>query len=74
MLDRNISDGQKTVDATVAELDGLPQDYIDPQKPDKLECVDRASTPYGKVHGRILSVLETYPGMTKTLLENDVTA
>jgi hypothetical protein len=64
MLDRNISDGQKTVDATVAELDGLPQDYIDRQKPDK----------NGKVHGRILSVLETYPGMTKTLLEKDVTA
>ncbi|HTR67485.1 MAG TPA: M3 family metallopeptidase [Terriglobales bacterium] len=35
MFDRNISDGQKSVEATVAELDGLPQDYIDRHKPDK---------------------------------------
>jgi thimet oligopeptidase len=33
MFDRNISDGTKTVQATVAELDGLPQDYIDRHKP-----------------------------------------
>ncbi|HSS97136.1 MAG TPA: M3 family metallopeptidase, partial [Terriglobales bacterium] len=33
-FDRNISDDQKVVDATVAELDGLPQDYIDRHKPD----------------------------------------
>ena len=35
MFDRNISDGQKSVEATAAELDGLPQDYIDRHKPDK---------------------------------------
>jgi len=35
MFDRNISDGQKSVDATLADLDGLPQDYIDRHKPDK---------------------------------------
>jgi thimet oligopeptidase len=34
MFDRNISDGQKSVEATVADLDGLPQDYIDRHKPD----------------------------------------
>jgi thimet oligopeptidase len=33
MFDRNISDGTKTVQATVSELDGLPQDYIDRHKP-----------------------------------------
>jgi len=36
MFDRNISDGQKTIEvASVAELDGLPRDYIDRHKPDK---------------------------------------
>ncbi|HSS96525.1 MAG TPA: M3 family metallopeptidase, partial [Terriglobales bacterium] len=34
VYDRNISDDQKVVEATVAELDGLPQDYIDRHKPD----------------------------------------
>jgi thimet oligopeptidase len=34
MFDRNISDGQKEVEADPAELDGLPQDYIDRHKPD----------------------------------------
>jgi len=34
IYDRNISDDQKVVEATVAELDGLPQDYIDRHKPD----------------------------------------
>jgi len=34
MFDRNISDGEKTVDVdSVSELDGLPQDYIDRHKP-----------------------------------------
>ena len=33
MFDRNISDGKKTIEATPAELDGLPQDYIDPTSP-----------------------------------------
>ncbi len=34
MFDRNISDGQKTVEvANVSELEGLPQDYIDRHKP-----------------------------------------
>ena len=33
MFDRNISDGQKTVEADPSELDGLPQDYIDRHKP-----------------------------------------
>lgn len=33
MFDRNISDGQKTVEADPGELDGLPQDYIDHHKP-----------------------------------------
>ena len=34
MFDRNISDGQKSVEVTdVSELDGLPQDYIDHHKP-----------------------------------------
>ncbi|MGD0987747.1 MAG: M3 family metallopeptidase [Candidatus Sulfotelmatobacter sp.] len=33
MFDRNISDGKKTIEATAAELDGLPQDYIDRHKP-----------------------------------------
>lgn len=32
-FDRNISDGQKTVEADPSELDGLPQDYIDRHKP-----------------------------------------
>jgi thimet oligopeptidase len=33
-FDRNISDGTKTVEvASVSELDGLPQDYIDRHKP-----------------------------------------
>ncbi len=32
-FDRNISDGQKTVEADPGELDGLPQDYIDHHKP-----------------------------------------
>ena len=34
VFDRNISDDQKVVDATVAELDGLPHDYIERHKPD----------------------------------------
>jgi thimet oligopeptidase len=34
MLDRNIADGQKTIEADPSELDGLPQDYIDRHKPD----------------------------------------
>ena len=34
MFDRNISDGQKVVEADPSELDGLPQDYIDRHKPD----------------------------------------
>jgi thimet oligopeptidase len=34
MFDRNISDGQKTVEADPSELDGLPQDYIDRHKAD----------------------------------------
>jgi thimet oligopeptidase len=33
MFDRNISDGKKTIEVTTAELDGLPQDYIDRHKP-----------------------------------------
>ncbi len=34
MFDRNIADGQKTVEvSSVSELDGLPQDYIDRHKP-----------------------------------------
>jgi thimet oligopeptidase len=33
MFDRNISDGQKVVEADLSELDGLPQDYIDRHKP-----------------------------------------
>ena len=33
MFDRNISDGRNTVRALRAELDGLPQDYIDRHKP-----------------------------------------
>jgi thimet oligopeptidase len=34
MFDRNIADGQKTVEVdSVKELDGLPQDYIDRHKP-----------------------------------------
>ena len=33
MFDRNISDGQKVVEADPAELGGLPQDYIDRHKP-----------------------------------------
>ncbi len=33
MFDRNISDGKKTVEAEVSELDGLPQDYIERHKP-----------------------------------------
>ena len=33
MFDRNISDDQKSVEATASELDGLPQDYIDRHKP-----------------------------------------
>ncbi len=32
IFDRNISDDQKSVEATAAELDGLPQDYIDRHK------------------------------------------
>jgi len=34
MFDRNISDDKKIVEADPAELDGLPQDYIDRHKPD----------------------------------------
>ncbi|HVR25661.1 MAG TPA: M3 family metallopeptidase [Candidatus Polarisedimenticolia bacterium] len=33
MFDRNISDGKNSVAADPAELDGLPQDYIDRHKP-----------------------------------------
>ena len=33
MFDRNISDGQKTIEADPSELEGLPQDYIDRHKP-----------------------------------------
>jgi thimet oligopeptidase len=33
MFDRNIADDKKTVEADPAELDGLPQDYIDAHKP-----------------------------------------
>jgi thimet oligopeptidase len=33
MFDRNISDGQKVIEADPSELDGLPQDYIDRHKP-----------------------------------------
>jgi thimet oligopeptidase len=33
MFDRNISDGQKSIEADPAELAGLPQDYIDRHKP-----------------------------------------
>jgi thimet oligopeptidase len=33
MFDRNISDGQNMIEADPAELDGLPQDYIDRHKP-----------------------------------------
>jgi thimet oligopeptidase len=33
MFERNISDGQKTVEADPSELTGLPQDYIDRHKP-----------------------------------------
>jgi thimet oligopeptidase len=33
MFDRNISDGQKAIEADPAELDGLPQDYIDRHNP-----------------------------------------
>src|SRR6266403_4960969 len=33
MFDRNISDGQKTIEAVPSELEGLPQDYIDRHKP-----------------------------------------
>jgi thimet oligopeptidase len=32
-FDRNIADGQLTVEADPSELDGLPQDYIDRHKP-----------------------------------------
>jgi thimet oligopeptidase len=34
MFDRNISDGQKEIEADPRELEGLPQDYIDRHKPD----------------------------------------
>jgi thimet oligopeptidase len=33
MFDRNISDGTNTIETDPAELDGLPQDYIDRHKP-----------------------------------------
>lgn len=33
MFDRNISDGQKAIEADPAELEGMPQDYIDRHKP-----------------------------------------
>src|ERR1700723_2910272 len=33
MFDRNISDGKNTVEADPAELDGLPQDYLDRHQP-----------------------------------------
>jgi thimet oligopeptidase len=34
MFDRNISDGQKSIEADPSELAGLPQDYIERHKPD----------------------------------------
>jgi thimet oligopeptidase len=34
MFDRNISDGKNSIEADPAELDGLPQDYLDRHKPD----------------------------------------
>ncbi len=34
MFDRNISDGQKEIEADPAELEGLPRDYIARHKPD----------------------------------------
>jgi thimet oligopeptidase len=34
MFDRNISDGQKEIEADPRELEGLPQDYLDRHKPD----------------------------------------
>jgi thimet oligopeptidase len=33
MFERNISDGQKTIESDPSELDGLPKDYIDRHKP-----------------------------------------
>src|SRR5581483_8222147 len=33
MFDRNIADDQKSVEAELGELDGLPQDFIDNHKP-----------------------------------------
>ena len=33
LFERNISDGQKSIEADPSELDGLPQDYIDRHKP-----------------------------------------
>ncbi|MGA7217078.1 MAG: M3 family metallopeptidase [Candidatus Sulfotelmatobacter sp.] len=33
MFDRNISDGQKVIEADPSELDGLPRDFIDRHKP-----------------------------------------
>src|SRR5579863_7872068 len=33
MFDRNISDGQKAIEADASELEGMPQDYIDRHKP-----------------------------------------
>jgi len=33
LYERNIADDQRSVEATAAELDGLPQDYIDRHKP-----------------------------------------
>lgn len=52
MFDRNISDDPKTVELSVAELDGLPQDYIDNHKP----CAD------GKIH-----ITTNYPDLFPVL-------
>src|SRR5947208_8851744 len=46
MFDRNISDGQKTIELRdTSELDGLPQDYIDRHKPDA-DGIIRITTDY----------------------------
>src|SRR5215472_16983039 len=34
MLDRNIADGKKVVEADPSELEGMPQDFIDRHKPE----------------------------------------
>jgi thimet oligopeptidase len=49
MFDRNIADGQKTIEADPAELDGMPQDYIDRHKPDANGKI-RITTDYPDAH------------------------